>query len=226
MKHLNILILEDELIIYLHIQSTLKEFGFENIFLAKDYETAIKIATQTKIDILFSDIKIKGNIDGIDTSKQIQSMYNNPIIFITAYDDEYTLKKVSQIDFAGYLLKPFRKEELKALIYMTLNKYNLIDNPDECIFYENYCFNKKEQKLFDNDKKEIKLSKKEKLFTTLLFNNLNKTISYSTIDSIVWEGNYVNDNARRTFIHRYKNKFKNLNIKIDKNIGIGLFSKM
>jgi len=223
MKHLNILILEDELIIYLHIQSTLKEFGFENIFLAKDYETAIKIATQNKIDILFSDIKIKGNIDGIDTSKQIQSMYNNPIIFITAYDDESTLKKVSQIDFAGYLLRPFRKEELKALIYMTLNKYNLIDNSDDCIFYANYCFNKKEQKLFDKNKKEIKLSKKEKLFSILLFNNLNKTISYSTIDSIVWEGNYVNDNTRRTFIHRYKNKFKNLNIKIDKNIGIGLF---
>jgi DNA-binding response OmpR family regulator len=223
MENLNVLILEDELIIYLHIKSTLQDFGFKNIFIAKDYDSAMLIATEQQIDILFSDIKIEGSVDGITTSKRILSLYNNnlPVIFITAFDDDITLKKLSDVSFSGYLLKPFRKEELKALIYLVVNKFNLINN-NKFIEYKNYSFNKKDFILYQNNS-EVKLSKKEQQLIILLFNNINVIVPYENIDSIVWKGDFVSTSTRRTFIHRFKNKFKDFNFRIEKNIGIGLF---
>lgn len=66
MNKLNILIIEDEIIIYMHIKKTLKNLGFINIHTARNSEEALSLASKVKIDILFSDIKIDGSIDGID----------------------------------------------------------------------------------------------------------------------------------------------------------------
>lgn len=224
MKNLHVLIVEDEIIIYMHISETLKKFGFEHIHTARNGEDALLLASQIKIDLLFCDIKINGQKDGVEVAKTIQHLYQTPVIFITAYSDQEILRRVAKVDFVGYLLKPYRIDELETLISLAISKYDLIECLNACVTVGDYVFYKKENILY-KDKAPVILTKKESLFMMLLFNNINMIISYEVIDETVWHDTFVADNARRTFIYRFKTKLPNLHVKIEKGIGVGVFQE-
>ena len=224
MNELNILIVEDEIIIYMHIKKTLRTLGFKNIHTARSSEEALTVASKIKIDILFSDIKIDGFTDGIDTAHALQSLYGVPVIFITAYKDKDILRRVSKIDTIGYLLKPYRVDELEALIHLAIAKYELTLNENLVIIDDNHRFNKDEQKFYYK-KKEIPLTKKEKLLISTLVENLNNYVSYELIERIVWFDESVVDSTKRTFISRARLKFPELSIKTQRSLGIGIFTK-
>ncbi|MGE4418896.1 MAG: response regulator [Sulfurimonas sp.] len=223
MERLNVLIVEDEIIIYINISQTLKRLGLKNIQIARNAQTALDIASKTKIDLLFSDIKIDGEIDGIEVSKTLQILYCTPVIFITAYKDEETLIRASGVDFIGYLLKPYRQDELEALIKIAIVKHELLKSKKSVIGLDDFVYNKTTKELFYQNIK-VDLSKKEQLLIGLLFTNIDSFISYDTLNKTVWYESFVSDNTRRTFIYRIKQKLPNLNLKIEKNIGIGLFN--
>jgi DNA-binding response OmpR family regulator len=145
------------------------------------------------------------------------------VIFISAYKDAETLRRVSQTNFLGYLLKPFRKEELEVLINLAINKYNLSTTNNIIVINDYYSFDKNKNILFFNEQK-VPLSQKEILALTLLSNNLNSYVSYELFESTVWFNSHVSDNTRRIFIHRLKNKLEKLEIKIEKNVGVGIFN--
>lgn len=221
MKDLNILIIEDETLIYMHIKQTLKTLGLDNIHIARDSKSAIKITSDIKIDLAFCDVKIDGEVDGIDTIKYLQNIYTLPVIFITAYRDKNTLNRISKIDYVGFLLKPYRVLELEACLNLAIFKYNLLENINK-ISYKDYYLDKNNLNFYENNI-QIKLSKKEQLFICLLFHNFDTILLYSVIDSTIWHDCVVSDNTRRTFFYRFRNKFEGLDIRIEKNIGIGLF---
>ena len=222
MKDLNILIVEDEIIIYMHITRTLKNLGIKNIYTARTSEEALLIAFENKIDILFSDIKIEGDIDGIDTASQLQSLYGLPVIFITAYKDKEMLERVSKLDIIGYLLKPFRVDELETLIELAISKYKLGSQNQLLVLDEIYTYCKKEKILYANDT-ELNLTKKERIFLILLLENINSYVSYELIESLVWYDEMVADSTRRTFYSRAKQKLKNINFQTQRALGVGIF---
>lgn len=218
MSKIGILVLEDEIVTYMYISQKLKEFGYENIYIARNSKDALEITSENKIDLMFSDINIEGDVDGIDTAYTIQKLYKTPVIFITAYNDKELLKRVSKIDTLGFLLKPFRADELETLINLAIEKFHLgAENND--LIYKNYVFNKENHLLLKNGI-EIELSKKEQLFVGLLFTNKNNPISYEVLDKTLWFDKCVSDNARRTFIYRFKHKFDDFEINIEKNVGL------
>jgi DNA-binding response OmpR family regulator len=221
MDSLNILILEDDLVISLHITKTLKKLGFRNIFKATNANDALELAHKNKIDLLLSDIQLNGDLDGIETTKILQRLYSIPVIFITAYSDKTTLTNVCEVDFVGYLIKPYRVDELETLIFFAISKYKLLNNTN-IINIQNYEYNKITKELIYNDT-QIKLTKKEQLFISLLFSNQNTIVSYEIIDQSIWQNSYVVDYNRRTFLSRIRKKLINLDIHVEKNIGIGIF---
>lgn len=222
MRDLNVLIIEDEIIIYMHIMKTLKNLGFKNIQIAHNAQEALNITKNSQIDLVFSDIKIDGDKDGIEVSKTIQILYNTPIIFITAYKDEETLIRASDVDFIGYLLKPYRHDELEALIKIAIAKHDLVQQK-QLIKYKGYEYNPNKKELLYNNEL-VELTKKESLFISLIFTHIDSIVNYETIDKTVWFDQFVSDNTRRTFIYRVKNKLPQLNLKLEKNVGIGLLT--
>lgn len=222
MNSLNILILEDDLVISLHITKTLKKLGFKNIFKATKSEEAFQLANENKMDLLFSDIKIDGEIDGVDTAKILQSLYKLPVIFITAYNDKATLNRVCEVDFVGYLIKPYRVDELETLIFFAISKFELLKDDINIIQIQDYEYNKMTKELIYKNT-QIKLTKKEQLFVSLMFSNVNTIVPYEIIDQSVWQNSYVIDYNRRTFLSRIRSKLINLDIHVEKNIGIGIF---
>ena len=113
---LNVLIVEDEIIIALHIESIMKEMGHHVIGLATNADEALEYADKHKVDLLLSDIRLEGSIDGIDIAEEIQLEHGCAVILITAYKDQDTLKKALSLELEGYLVKPFSEPELRMLL--------------------------------------------------------------------------------------------------------------
>jgi YesN/AraC family two-component response regulator len=115
-----VLIVEDERIVAQHISYILQDEGFSICAIAADGKTAIKKIVEFQPDLILLDIQIKGEIDGIEVAEQIQSLYNIPILYLTAFSDVKTLERAQATNPMGYVLKPFRQEQLLSSIAVAL----------------------------------------------------------------------------------------------------------
>ncbi len=121
---MNVLIIEDEVIIGLHIETILERMGHKVLMIATNSEEALKCADEERIDLVISDIRLTGErLDGIDICEEIQTEHGCAVILITAFKDQDTLKKALGIEVEGYLVKPFNEEELESLVNSVSRRY-------------------------------------------------------------------------------------------------------
>jgi PAS domain S-box-containing protein len=120
MEKARILIVEDEAIIAMEIESQLQNLGYEITSIVDTGEKAIKKAEEDKPDLILMDIRIKGEMDGIETAEIILNKFGIPVIFSTAYADEERLNRAKLTQPFGYLLKPIQERELKVTIEMAV----------------------------------------------------------------------------------------------------------
>jgi PAS domain S-box-containing protein len=125
MAQAKILVVEDEGIVSLEIQTHLKSFGYEVAGAASSGEAAIELAGQTCPDLVLMDIRLKGKLNGIIAADHIRSNFDIPVIYLTAYADEDTLKRAKVTEPFGYLLKPFEERELYGAIETALYKHRM-----------------------------------------------------------------------------------------------------
>jgi len=223
MKNIKILIVEDEQIVSFEIESALDLLGFETIISAKNYDEAIITTKKIKPDIVIMDINLeKSKKDGIDTIKEIKVLLPNiPVIYLTAFSDDDTLDRAMQTNPCAYLIKPFKREELKTTIKIAFNKNTSknvqLSNTIKDIG-EGFYFDREKQLLFKNDI-PIKLSKNEKSLLSLLLDARGNIVSFEDIQRNVWSDKVVADSTVRSLIHRLRCK---LNPNLIKNhLGIG-----
>lgn len=119
----SILIVEDESIVALDIQSCLKGLGYTPLGIASRGEEAIRKALQLQPDLVLMDIRLKGDMDGVEAAQQIRTLLGTPVVFLTAYADEQTLQRARITGPFGYLIKPFEERELHATIEMALYQH-------------------------------------------------------------------------------------------------------
>ena len=117
-----ILVVEDERIVGLHLKQQLVKLGYRVAAVVSSGEEALKAVIERRPDLVLMDIHIDGNIDGIETAKQIKVDYTLPIIYLTAFSSEGTLQRARESKPYGYLLKPFSERELHATIQMALER--------------------------------------------------------------------------------------------------------
>jgi len=120
MEKAKILIVEDEAIIAMEVESQLQSLGYEVTSIVDTGEKAIKKAKEDKPDIILMDIRIKGEMDGIDTAEAIRSQFGIPVIFSTAYLDEDRIDRAKITMPFGYVLKPIQERDLKVTLEMAL----------------------------------------------------------------------------------------------------------
>jgi anti-anti-sigma factor len=120
-----ILIVEGEGIEALDLQNRLIYQGYTVIDIAATGEEALKITEEKSPDLVLIDIILNGEIDGVTAAGQIQSRYDIPVIYITAYADQDTLQRARITEPYSYLVKPFRDRELYITVDMALYKHKL-----------------------------------------------------------------------------------------------------
>jgi two-component system cell cycle sensor histidine kinase/response regulator CckA len=120
-----ILIVEDELIAAEDLQITLKNLGYAVSSMVSSGRTAIKEIEEKKPDLILMDIKLKGDIDGVEASEQIRSRFNIPIIYITGLSDNDALQRAKITEPFGYIHKPIDERELHTTIEMALYRHKM-----------------------------------------------------------------------------------------------------
>lgn len=125
MSSARILVVEDEGIIAQDIKNCLEGLGYDVPDVVFTGEEAIEKVGKIQPDLVLMDIVLKGEKDGIETAREIRDRYNIPIVYLTAYEDDKTLKRARATEPLGYILKPFEERYLRSSIEMALYKHKM-----------------------------------------------------------------------------------------------------
>lgn len=111
-----ILIVEDERLIALDLQRRLTRLGYTVIGIMASGPQAIAAAFQLQPDLVLMDIRLQGEMDGIEAALHIQTDRLIPVIYLTAYVDDATMQRAQATSSWGFLRKPFHVRELQAIL--------------------------------------------------------------------------------------------------------------
>lgn len=118
-----ILIVEDEILVSKDIKSCLVNAGFEIVDVVASGEQAIEVAELHEPDIILMDIKLKGQLSGVEAANLIRDKLDIPIIFLTGFADHQTIDRAKYTEPYGYVIKPFNEAELQTTVEMALYKH-------------------------------------------------------------------------------------------------------
>lgn len=114
----NVLIIEDEPLIAVHLESIVADLGHSVAAIARTKDAAVAKAEETQPDIILSDIKLADNSSGVDAVRHITKTRDIPAVFITAYPERLLTGLSREPVFL--ITKPFRADMVRAVIGQAL----------------------------------------------------------------------------------------------------------
>lgn len=117
-----ILIVEDDAIVASQLQRTIAKMGFEPVGPVATGDEAVEIGLREYPDAILMDIKLKGELTGIEAADLIHKESDIPVIYLTAYADHETIERSKDPHTYGFLTKPVRDNELGAMIETAVYK--------------------------------------------------------------------------------------------------------
>lgn len=119
-----LLIVEDEAITALDLKYSLEELGYEIVDTVDTGQDAINTAAETVPDIVLMDIKLKGDMEGIEAAEIISEL-RIPIVYLTANTDTDTFEKSNVKGSYGFISKPYDINKLDKTLQITIKRAEL-----------------------------------------------------------------------------------------------------
>jgi response regulator NasT len=119
---MRILIAEDETIIRLDLRDLLERAGHEVVAEARDGEEAVALARREQPELAILDVKMP-KLDGIDAARTIMGERPIPIVMLTAYGQDELIARAVEAGVFGYLVKPFREQDLMPALATARARY-------------------------------------------------------------------------------------------------------
>lgn len=110
------MIVEDEALISLMLESVLQSSGFDVVGIADEFDGAVELFEQTQPDLVLMDVSIIGERDGIDTANALRARRPVPVIFLTAYTDTSTVDRMREAGAYDVLSKPLEGSALRRMV--------------------------------------------------------------------------------------------------------------
>ncbi|HEY9699342.1 MAG TPA: PAS domain S-box protein [Trichocoleus sp.] len=120
-----ILIAEDERTVAWYLQRTLRNLGHSIVGIVDSGKAAVQLATEMQPELVLMDIRLSGDLDGIDAALQIGTSLNVPVVYLTAHIDDQTIKRAIATSPFGYLIKPVNQAELQTSVEVALRRYRM-----------------------------------------------------------------------------------------------------
>jgi len=118
-----ILLVEDEIIIAMTSQLSLKKFGYE-VIAAHSGEKAVETFTNDdSIDLVLMDIDLGKGIDGTEAATAMLSHRDVPIVFMSSHTEPDIVAKTERITSYGYVVKNLSDAVLHTSIKMAFNLF-------------------------------------------------------------------------------------------------------
>ncbi len=115
-----ILVVEDETLVGLELKEDLERLGYFVPEVIESGEAVVSAVARLQPDLLLMDVRLRGELDGIEAAFQAKVEFDLPVIYLTAYSDADTLRRAAQTGPDGFLLKPFDERELAANVEIAL----------------------------------------------------------------------------------------------------------
>ncbi|MGA9979105.1 MAG: response regulator [Candidatus Sulfotelmatobacter sp.] len=119
------LIVEDEILIAEELRERLSSLGFSVIAAVDSAEQGIAIATRERPDVVLMDIRLKGVKDGVEAAEEIYEQADVALVYLTAHSDQLTVERAKRTHYDGFILKPFRTQELRSTIEIAMYRHAL-----------------------------------------------------------------------------------------------------
>ena len=113
---LRVVVAEDEVIIAMCLELELNQAGYVVCQCIESGEEAILAAAEHQPDVMLMDIRLAGELDGIEAARQIQASAAIPVIFMTGYPDDDVKKRAHELHPLGFFVKPVRMQDIQSAI--------------------------------------------------------------------------------------------------------------
>lgn len=204
-----IYIVEDEAIVALEIKRNIIKLGYIFVGMASNYDDALNGIQVSSPDLIIMDITLKYSKSGIEIAQELQKTNAIPIIFLTSITDESTMHAAIATEPVGYLVKPFKREELQSTILLGLYKSSQKIRTRRDLFPLGYdYFYNIDAKLLFYGEEYIHLGKKETALLHILVEAKGAVVSFNILEELIWGGSAKSESAFRTLLYR-------LNLKLD-----------
>ncbi len=114
----NVMIIEDETIIALHIKSIVHEAGHRVLGVARTHAEAVALARRAPPDAVLADISLADGSSGIDAVREILGDIDVPAIFVTAFPERLLTGERPEPTYL--ITKPFDATVLAATLDQAL----------------------------------------------------------------------------------------------------------
>ena len=125
MTEARIVVVEDEAIVAMDLRAKLEDLGHSVLATCHSGEEAVRLVHQVLPDLVLMDIRLSGEMDGIQAAGQLWESLGIPVVFLTAYADETTLDRAKLTEPLGYLLKPVDHKALQTVVGLALYKHRV-----------------------------------------------------------------------------------------------------
>ncbi len=119
-----IMIVEDEVLLAADLCDNLNGMGYETVYLSSG-RAVLDQFESIDPDLVLMDIKLKGDLDGIQTAEKLLAKRQAAIVYLTAYADEELIRRARISEPFGYLVKPVTIKMLHTSIEMALYKFKM-----------------------------------------------------------------------------------------------------
>ncbi|MCF6461230.1 response regulator transcription factor [Clostridium sp. Cult3] len=209
-----VFIVEDDEKILSLIKDRLERYGY-TVSIADDYANIKGQFIEADPHLVLLDINLP-NYDGFFWCREIRTISNVPIIFISARFSD--MDQVMAIENGGddYIIKPFSFDlllaKIKGVMRRTYGEYR--QNSSKDLFEVDGLYLYKTQNIVEWQNKKVELSKKEFALLYILLANLEEIVSRETLLAELWDDiDFVDDNTLSVNIARLRKRLEDIGIK-------------
>ncbi|MBQ6363699.1 MAG: response regulator transcription factor [Lachnospiraceae bacterium] len=191
-----ILIVDDEKLIVKGLRFSLEQEGYQ-VDCAYDGEEAVRMAGSTDYDLMLLDLMLP-RISGLEVCQQVREFSDVPIIMVTAKGED--MDKIMGLEYGAddYVTKPFNilevKARIKAILRRTASRGSTVreaEKPDVVVSGDLKLY--REDRRFEIEDREIKLTSKEFELLDLLMTHPGKVYGREKLLQLVWGADFPGD---------------------------------
>lgn len=203
----NILLVEDDKTIALGLEYSLSQEGFA-VEVRYDVNSALKALAETRFDLIILDLSLPDG-SGYDVCRRVREQGDEPVIILTASDDEVNVVMGLDMGADDYVIKPFRIRELISRIRTVLRRYSKTAASKGDLQLGDLLINTAQAKVLKGGR-EIVLTALEYRLLLTLAHNQGQVMSRNQLLEGIWDvaGDFVNDNTLTVYIKRLREKIE------------------
>lgn len=211
-RPMRVLIVDDEPLITIFIKRIVIEAGDQIADVCYDSDHALRSIKESKPDLIFMDINIKGSLDGISVIKKAAPV-KAMLYYISAYNSDEIIAEALSTQPYNYLFKPIKEVEVKTALELCRMKLRAPKTETtERIRLADALYFDRNLALLECEGLSVALTRTEQKLLRAFADNINILLSYEYLREAVWDQKSIADSTLRDHVSKLRQKFPQLNI--------------